>query len=152
MAGEIVRILAQGFVVKLTMSTRATEKFARRLNSSPEDPQSQHFPERRHEPRVEPEGEPPVVSLDGTIDEIANLSVTGAEIRLSPRPAIGALVQLGRMRGKVVRHTPHGVGIEFIDVRADATLSGRLREIGLVEKRRLDRGPGRQSAALKYSG
>ncbi len=80
------------------------------------------------------------MSLDGTIGKIVNLSVTGAEVKVSTRPAIGTLVQLGRMRGKIVRHTQHGVGIEFVDVPADATLSGRFAEIELTDKLRQDRG------------
>ena len=140
-AGEIVRILADGLVVKLAMSTRAIERFAQRLCDLPANRPLQGVPERRREPRVELEGEEVhVVSLDGTIGKIVNLSVTGAEVKVRARPAIGTLVQLGRMRGKIARHTQCGVGVEFVDVPADATLSGRLTEIGLTDKRRQDRG------------
>ena len=141
LAGEIVRILADGLIVKLTMSTRASKRFAQRLCELPENRPLQNSPESRREPRVELEGEElRVVSLDGTIGKIVNLSMTGAEVKVSARPAIGTLVQLGRTRGKIVRHTPCGVGIEFVDVPADATLSGRFTEIELTDKLRQDRG------------
>jgi len=47
---------------------------------------------------------------------IVGLSLNGASVQVAPRPAIGADVVIGKMRGTVTHHTPGGVGIEFTGV------------------------------------
>ncbi len=52
---------------------------------------------------------------------IVGLSLNGATIHVSPKPAIGQNIVLGRMQGVITHHLPDGVGIEFTgasDVRA----------------------------------
>jgi len=44
---------------------------------------------------------------------IIDVSESGAGIASNERPAIGALVTLGRVQGRVVRHLEDGFAIEF---------------------------------------
>lgn len=137
--GQIVRFLEGGFALELTITTRATEKFARRLSELQAHDKLQSLPERRREPRIKLDGE--VAAFEGTECEVIDLSLTGAEVMINRRPRIGALVQLGRVRGKVVRHSACGVAIEFLDVADNATLTEQLIEIVLpTHGEKLDRG------------
>lgn len=45
--------------------------------------------------------------------EILDISLTGASVRVDPRPDLGVRVTVGRMTGKVVRRHEKGVGIVF---------------------------------------
>ena len=55
---------------------------------------------------------------------IVELSLNGASVQIAPRPAIGAEVTLGRMRGTVTHHLPEGVDIEF--TRPGATTAAQV--------------------------
>ena len=45
--------------------------------------------------------------------KVRDLSVGGAAVDINVRPPIGQKVMLGRTEGRVVRHTPSGLAIEF---------------------------------------
>jgi hypothetical protein len=130
--GTIVRQLDEGFAVVLDVSPKAPERLARRLNEivagggklAPE-------PERRSEPRIKLNGEATQrATADGREYKVVNLSFTGADVQLigGERPAIGAVLELGKLRGKVVRHTAAGVAVKFI--APDGTLAKRLVDVG----------------------
>jgi hypothetical protein len=140
--GEVVRHLEGGFALQLTITTRATEKFARRLAELQAGDRLKSVSERRREPRVRLDDEvgslTPPVSAKGTECEIIDLSLTGAHIKIGRRPPIGTLVQLGRVRGRVVRHSPQGVAIDFVDAKKTDSLSDHLVQIVLSTSRRDD--------------
>ena len=48
---------------------------------------------------------------------IIDLSLSGAAIELTVRPAIGTVLWVGNMRGRVVRHFEDGVAVEFAVVQ-----------------------------------
>ena len=53
---------------------------------------------------------------------------TSADVKIQgERPPIGAIIKVGKVRGRVVRHTPGGVAIQFID--APTSLTRRLGEL-----------------------
>ena len=132
--GDIVRFLEGGFALKLTVTTWATEKLARRLSELQAHSAPISFPWRR-EPRIEPDDKvAPFNPPEGAECEVIDLSLTGADVKISQRPEVGALVQLGQLRGTVVRHSESGVAIEFVDVPDGATLTDRLTEIVLPKR------------------
>lgn len=51
--------------------------------------------------------------------KIVDISITGASVAIMPRPEIGEILTIGRMRGRVVRHHDAGVGMEFIKDESD---------------------------------
>ena len=53
---------------------------------------------------------------------IIDLSLSGAAVELDVRPAIGTLIWLGNMRGRVVRHFDEGVALEFAILQTHDTL------------------------------
>jgi len=131
--GKIARHLDGGFAVKLHGGRRATEKLTRRVGELQGNARSPP-PERRREPRIKPDNQGPDKQA-GAAAQVVNLSLFGAEIKIDERPPIGALVQIGRLRGRVVRHSKSGVAIEFVDKKDDATLTERLTEIELPKVR-----------------
>jgi hypothetical protein len=66
---------------------------------------------------------------------VIDLSLSGADVKIRERPFVGALVQLGQLRGKVVRHSRSGVAIESVDVPDAATLTDRLTQVVLSESK-----------------
>ena len=57
---------------------------------------------------------------------IIDLSLSGAAIDIEVRPALGTPVQLGSMKGRVVRHFQEGVAIEFSSVQSKEALTSFL--------------------------
>lgn len=113
--GSIVEGIDGGFVMEIVASSRKRDKMAAQLTwlankdllDLPED--------RRHE-RVVPDNRHSTVVLDDGRRyncKIIDISLSGAAIELAVRPALGTAITLGRMRARVVRHFPDGVGVEF---------------------------------------
>ncbi|MEJ2057859.1 MAG: PilZ domain-containing protein [Desulfofustis sp.] len=52
---------------------------------------------------------------DGRVyqSKVIDLSLSGAAVELQVRPAIGTVMWLGNMKGRVVRHFDDGVALEF---------------------------------------
>jgi len=48
---------------------------------------------------------------------VLDLSLSGAALQISVRPAIGEHVRVGRTEGRVVRHTDQGIAVEFVKAR-----------------------------------
>ena len=132
--GKIVRFLDGGFALQLDGSARTTERIAARLRELQAGETLEPHPERRQEARIKLDSDDAPKGVTGGANyEVVDLSFTGADVKLAgERPAIGAVLQVGRLRGTVIRHTSAGVAIEFIDVPETVTLTDRLAEIALT--------------------
>ncbi len=128
--GEVVRATKGEFAIRLTSTTAALEKLASKLRRLEAKNALVREEERRDEPRVEPDlvpfGRP-----EETKYRVLNVSVSGAEIGIDDRPPLGEIIEIGQLRGKVVRHTTSGIAVEFIDVPDGATLTARIAELAL---------------------
>lgn len=51
---------------------------------------------------------------------VLDISLSGASLAISPRPEVGAELEIGGQRARVVRHHPGGVGVEFIGLEHQA--------------------------------
>ena len=133
--GDIVRFVEGGFALKLTVTTRATEKLAARLDNFQAESKLESRPdERRREPQVETDDTVARYTLPlgkGGECEILDLSSFGADVKIRRPPPIGTPVQLGQSRGTVVRHTEHGVAIEFDDTSDRVSDADQFAEIKL---------------------
>ncbi|MGE0279639.1 MAG: PilZ domain-containing protein [Rhizobiaceae bacterium] len=120
--GVVTRINSEDnmFAMTILATERKKDKLAaqlawlanRQMSGMPED--------RRHE-RIAPRNPVSVLHLmDGRKYEcrIIDLSLSGAAIEINVKPALGAQVVLGTMRGEVVRHFDEGVAIEFAVVHS----------------------------------
>ena len=56
---------------------------------------------------------------------IIDMSLGGAQVAVEIRPPIGTEVSIGRMSGRIVRHTEEGIGIQFTNIPEKATALSR---------------------------
>jgi hypothetical protein len=113
--GHVARVFQNGFAMTIGATARKRDKLAaqltwlanRHLLDSPED--------RRHG-RVAPKNSAGRLIMPNGVNvacRIIDVSQSGAGIATDQRPPIGALVTLGNVQGRVVRHLENGFAIEF---------------------------------------
>lgn len=113
--GEIVRHTENGFALTINAPPRKRDKLASQLTwlanrhelGLPED--------RRHE-RITPVHKTVTLKLDEGFEvkgRLIDVSISGAGVALDVRPAIGMGVVIGKTPGRVVRHFPDGIAVQF---------------------------------------
>ena len=114
--GVITRHFENGFASSIAATLRKRDKLAaqltwlanRHLLSSPE--------ERRHG-RYGPKNPMTMLILPNGVNlgcRLIDVSLSGAAVATDQRPAMGALVTLGKVQGRVVRHIDDGFAVEFL--------------------------------------
>jgi hypothetical protein len=126
--GVLTRRLEDGFAMTILASERKRDKLAAQLTWLANKHELDLPEDRRHE-RVAPRN--PMNSLqlpDGRRYpcRIIDLSLSGAAVEIEVKPAIGAQVMLGTMRGQVVRHFEDGIAIEFAVIQLQETLEAEF--------------------------
>ncbi len=113
--GTIARIHEHGFAVRLNATQNRRDKIAERLIFHANRHRLRDEALRGHE-RVEHDQESFCRMPDGSEIpcRVVDLSLSGAAISIDPAPAVGTEIVLGRMLGRVVRHVPNGVAIQFV--------------------------------------
>lgn len=123
--GKITAIYATGFTISITATERKREKLSAQLAWIAKR-QELGLPEDRRHDRLAPRKSRTELTLeDGNVVvcRIIDLSLSGAAIEVEDRPAMGTIVKLGNMKGRIVRHFMEGVAIEFDRVQSrDALL------------------------------
>ncbi|MFK7901772.1 MAG: PilZ domain-containing protein [Nitratireductor sp.] len=117
--GKVLRLCNGGFVMSVNATQQKRDKLAAKLTWLANRHELNLPEDRRHE-RISPRTRNTVIKMeDGRAysTTILDLSLSGASIELSVRPAIGTVLWLGNMRGRVVRHFEDGVAIEFAIVQ-----------------------------------
>ena len=114
--GLVTRIFDNGFAMTIAATLRKRDKLAaqltwlanRHLLASPED--------RRHGRFVPKNPMTMLILPNGLIIgcRLIDLSLSGAGVATDQRPAIGTLVTLGKVQGRVVRHLEDGFAVEFV--------------------------------------
>jgi hypothetical protein len=113
--GHVARLFPNGFAMTIGATARKRDKLAAQLTwlanrhilDSPED--------RRHG-RLAPKNPAGRLIMPNGVNvacRIIDISQSGAGIATEQRPPIGALVTLGKVQGRVVRHLEEGFAIEF---------------------------------------
>jgi hypothetical protein len=113
--GLITRHFDNGFAMTIAATLRKRDKIAaqltwlanRHLLPTPED--------RRHG-RFVPKNPMTMLILPNGLNigcRLIDLSLSGAAVATDQRPGIGALVTLGKVQGRVVRHLDEGFAVEF---------------------------------------
>jgi hypothetical protein len=115
--GTIARTLVNGFAMTISATPRKRDKLAAQLTwlanrhilNLPEDRRHGRFtPRNPNSTLILPNG----ASIGVRIIDVS-LSGAGIAIGAHLRPEIGAMVTLGRVPGRVVRHLEEGFAIEF---------------------------------------
>jgi len=128
--GKIIRIFAGGFAMSVRATEKKRDKMAAKLTWLANRHELNLAEDRRHE-RLVPNIKSTQIKLeDGRTYNIRiiDLSLSGAAIEIDVRPAIGTLLWLGTMRGRVVRHFDEGIAIEFAILQSRDTLNLFLGE------------------------
>jgi len=117
--GKILRTFGQGFAMSIVATERKRDKLAAKLTWLANRHELNLAEDRRHERFVPRQRSTNVRMEDGRSYQghIIDLSLSGAAVELDVRPAIGTVLWLGNMRGRVVRHFDEGVAVEFAVVQ-----------------------------------
>jgi len=113
--GQIARVFENGFAMTISATARKRDKLAAQLTWLA----NRHIlglPEDRRHGRIVPRNPVGRLILPNGVNvtcRIIDVSQSGAGIASKEQPAIGALVTLGKVQGRVVRHLEDGFAIEF---------------------------------------
>ncbi|MFZ1814242.1 MAG: PilZ domain-containing protein [Rhizobiaceae bacterium] len=122
--GVILRVFNGGFAMSVNATERKRDKLAAKLTWLANRHELNLPEDRRHE-RITPRQRDAQIKLeDGRAYQakIIDLSLSGAAIELTVKPAIGTVLWVGNMRGRVVRHFEDGVAVEFAIVQSRDSL------------------------------
>jgi hypothetical protein len=126
--GNVAVLNTEGFAITLTATDRKREKLAAQLTWIA-NKHELGLPEDRRHNRLTPRNTRTEITLDDGRRypcRIIDLSLSGAAVDIDVRPALGTPVQLGSMKGRVVRHFQEGVAIEFSSVQSKEALTAFL--------------------------
>lgn len=113
--GQVARTLPNGFAMTISATPRKRDKLAAQLTWLA----NRHIlglPEDRRHGRFAPRNPIGRLIMPNGINvscRIIDVSQSGAGIKTDQRPPLGALVTLGKVPGRVVRHLEDGFAIEF---------------------------------------
>lgn len=111
--GQVIRSAKHFFAVDYRGRRAKVQRTADNLTETLNNRQMKL--DRRTSPRIKSEQQT-VLTLEtgeSITCEILDISLTGASVKIDPRPELGVKVTVGRMVGKVVRRHEKGVGIVF---------------------------------------
>jgi hypothetical protein len=113
--GHIARLFQNGFAMTIASTPRKRDKLAAQLTWLA----NRHIlalPEDRRHGRIVPRNPIARLILPNGINvscRIIDVSQSGAGVATDQRPPLGALVTLGKVQGRVVRHLDEGFAVEF---------------------------------------
>jgi hypothetical protein len=113
--GHIARVFQNGFAMTISATSRKRDKLAAQLTWLA----NRHIlglPEDRRHGRIVPRNPIGRLIMPNGVNlacRIIDVSQSGAGIATDQRPPIGALVTLGKVQGRVVRHLEDGFALEF---------------------------------------
>jgi hypothetical protein len=113
--GHIARQFQNGFAMTIAATARKRDKLAAQLTWLANRHLLDSQEDRRHG-RVAPKNPISRLIMPNGVNlacRIIDVSQSGAGIATEQRPPMGALVTLGKVQGRVVRHIENGFAIEF---------------------------------------
>jgi PilZ domain len=122
--GEVVRLFDGGFAIKLSATQYKREKLAAQLTWLLNRSDLEGIEARRHE-RSKPQHSASTLTLaEGFVMscQLIDISLSGASIATTARPAIGSEILVGKVRARVMRHHDQGISVQFTDIQSPAAL------------------------------
>ena len=113
--GVIARQFQNGFAMTVSATTRKRDKLAAQLTWLA-NRHILNLPEDRRHGRFTPRNPAARLILPNGLNlacRVIDLSASGAALKTDQRPEIGALVTVGTVTGRVVRHLEDGFAVEF---------------------------------------
>jgi hypothetical protein len=137
--GHVVRRFAGGFAIELQATQHKRDKLAGQITWLMNRHELGDTAEaRRHERIAIANSKQAMLKLDEGITipvDVIDFSMSGASIATKARPPIGHAVQIGKLKGKVVRHHSEGIGIEFLSIQSQESVPANLELRGLKSQR-----------------
>lgn len=129
--GHVVRTFAGGFGIELQATQYKRDKLAAQITwlmNRHELGDSADL--RRHERiAIANSKKEATMKLDEGVSvpvNIIDFSMSGASVSTTARPPIGHHVQIGKIKGKVVRHHNDGIAVEFLAIQAQDSVQRDL--------------------------
>ena len=122
--GNITRVFEDGFAMEIKATQHRREKMASQLTWLVNRRDLKIADERRHE-RLAPKNDLGQLKLADDIVvqcKMLDVSLSGASIETTARPALGMDVMLGKLKARVMRHHETGIGLEFVDIQNPSAL------------------------------
>lgn len=113
--GPITDVTDNGFVMQIGATERKRDKLAAQLTWLANREILNLAEDRRHG-RIVPKRPVTTVVMPNGVNltcRIIDASESGAAVATTERPAIGLLITIGRLQGRIVRHLEDGFAIEF---------------------------------------
>lgn len=113
--GKVARTFQNGFAMTISATARKRDKLAAQLTWLA-NRQILGLPEDRRHGRIVPRNPVGRLIMPNGVNltcRIIDVSQSGAGVATDQRPPIGALVTLGKVQGRVVRHLEDGFAVEF---------------------------------------
>jgi PilZ domain-containing protein len=113
--GQITRHFQNGFAMTIGATTRKRDKLAAQLTWLA-NRHILNLPEDRRHGRFTPRNPAARLVLPNGVNvacRVIDLSASGTALKTDQRPEIGALVTVGQVTGRVVRHLEEGFAVEF---------------------------------------
>ena len=127
--GQVQALRDGGFVLQLRHSPTGRERLAKKIEWARRKARGEGVEKRRFERYRPRDAKSCVILADGREYpcEIIDISVSGAAVKADVLPVIGAIVSLGKTRGRVVRHFPEGFAVEFMKLLPMEQLKEKIR-------------------------
>jgi len=128
--GKVLRVFNGGFAMSVNATSQKRDKLAAKITWIANRHELNLPEDRRHE-RLVPTTKATEIKLEDGRSysaRIIDLSLSGAAIEMEVRPAIGTLMWLGHMRGRVIRHFDEGIAIEFAILQTQDTLQAFVQQ------------------------
>ena len=113
--GHIARTFQNGFAMTIAATARKRDKLAAQLTWLA-NRQILGLPEDRRHGRIVPRNPSGRLIMPNGVNiscRIIDVSQSGAAVATDQRPPVGALITLGKVQGRVVRHLEDGFALEF---------------------------------------
>jgi hypothetical protein len=114
--GAVARRDGYGFGMRFNATQMKREKIAEQLTLFMNKMVVDDATVMRRHDRTPTKGLAQFTCADGTMTkcEVLDLSTGGVSLKTLVRPQIGEFVLIGKLAGRVARHHPDGIGLEFI--------------------------------------
>jgi hypothetical protein len=121
--GRVIGAVPGGIRVAFQLSSTRRQRLESRLKWSQRSGGAAD--QRRHERFVPKDNKSHITLPDGRVYacEVIDISLSGAAVRTEVLPSLGTYLNLGKMRGRVVRYHESGIAIEFLKLLDRAALA-----------------------------
>jgi PilZ domain len=123
--GVVSRNFDGGFAIRILASLHKRERIANLLTWLINQKSLGLGEERKHERVVPRINASKLILPNGDVHNcrVIDVSLSGASVATAVKPPMGAVVILGRMRGRVVRHDDQGMAVQFVELQDPDSLA-----------------------------